>query len=150
MNTAFCNRCHMTSCKQTLIIQQNGLTLWELLITLLLISTGVTGTAGLQLYLVQQGRLAYQSTQSTLITLALSEQLRTAATTNVNSWKPTTTANSPDVMTCTDSTPDDGTQATDAACDEQGVIQVVKLWWQNHLSPADTQPTLRLSFRLSE
>ncbi len=91
---------------------QHGLTLWELMVTLLLVVSGVSGAASLQLYLAQQGRLASQSTQATLITLALSEQLRTtaAATTLCQN---TVTAGLPAAdmtITCTDNTSSDRTQ----------------------------------------
>ena len=131
--------------------RQHGMTLWELLITLLLVSTGVVGTVSLQLYVVQQGRLAYQSTQATLAILALSEQLRTTDSINPAWWQKTATAAFPDAdMTiCTDSTPDDGTQATDAACDEQGIVQIAKVWWHHHLSLNTTEPRSYLPFRLT-
>jgi type IV pilus assembly protein PilV len=129
--------------------QQSGLTLWELLITLLLITTGITGTVSLQLYLTQQGRLAYQYTHATLATQALSEQLRSTAALDLALWQTTATTVLPaaDITICTDSTPDDGTGATSAACDQQGIVQTIKVWWRNRFNLIIEQPELRLSFR---
>lgn len=117
------------------MIQQTGLTLWELLITLLLVTTGVTGSVSLQLYLIQQGRLAGQATQAALITLALSEQSRTAASV-MTLCEQTFIAGLPVTdmtVVCTDNTAYDQTYAAE-------------IRWQ--APPNTAQSTSRLPFRL--
>jgi len=52
-------------------------------------------------------------------------------------------------VVCIDSSPDDGTGSASPACDGVGERYVVKIWWNDRLTPHEPQDSERMAFHVS-
>lgn len=138
----------------------SGFTMVEFLVSVVILSIGLIGLAGLQLTSLRDNSRAYMRSQASVLASDLADRVRanpevdyTTVTATENTSCLTTTGCTADQMAqqdlfewnnhlpteleggvgviCMDSTPNDGTSAASAACDNSGVNFVIKLWWQD-------------------
>jgi type IV pilus assembly protein PilV len=138
----------------------SGFTMVEFLVAVVILSIGMIGLAGLQLTSLRDNSRAYMRSQASVIASDLADRVRanpavdyTTVTAAENTSCLTTTGCTADQMAqqdlfewstrlpaeleggvgviCMDSTPNDGTSAASAACDNSGVNFAIKLWWQD-------------------
>lgn len=158
---------------------QNGFTLLETLVALLILSIGLLGLAGLQLSSVKNSRDVYYRTQATILAQDIAERMRAnrqgveagnyqnasgsqnascrnttgcssaqLAADDVFLWRTAVAARLPsgEAWICLDGTPDDGTDASNPACDNNGVVYTAKLWWDDDRDPTTNHQRLSIPF----
>ena len=144
---------------------EQGFTLIEVMIALLVLSIGLLGLAGLQVTALQNNQSAFMRSQATALAYDLSDRMRANVLGTISgNYNPanagadancgTTTGCSPQAMAqndlndwntsiatylplgegfvCIDSTPSDGANATNPACDGIGTQWAIKIWWDEN------------------
>ncbi|HFD11294.1 MAG TPA: type IV pilus modification protein PilV [Crenotrichaceae bacterium] len=138
----------------------SGFTMVEFLVSILVLSIGLIGLAGLQVTSLRDNSRAYMRSQASVLASDLADRVRanptinyTTVTASENTGCLTTAGcsatqmaqqdlfewnnNLPSELTsgegviCFDSTPNDGTSAASAACDGMGATFAIKIWWQD-------------------
>ncbi|MEE9344377.1 MAG: type IV pilus modification protein PilV [Methylococcales bacterium] len=138
----------------------SGFTMVEFLVSVVILSVGLIGLAGLQLTSLRDNSRAYMRSQASVSASDLADRVRanpainyTAVTATENTgclsipgctanqmaqqdlfeWNaalPTELDGGTGVI-CIDSTPNDGTSSASASCDNSGVNFAIKIWWQD-------------------
>jgi type IV pilus assembly protein PilV len=138
----------------------SGFTMVEFLVSVVILSIGLIGLAGLQLTSLRDNSRAYMRSQASVLASDLADRVRanpvtnyTAITANQNTlclaspgctatqmaqqdlfeWndKLSTELTSGAGVICIDSTPNDGTGSAIASCDGVGTNFAIKIWWQD-------------------
>jgi len=154
---------------------QNGFTLLEILITVLVLSIGLLGLAGLQVSGMKSNHNAYLRTQATILGYDIADRMRAnpggtytatatytvdtsvspytvnvpaktancstttgcstaqMANTDINQWRVDLAQRLPGGtgVICLDSTPGDGADKDNPACDGAGTVFAIKIWWDD-------------------
>ncbi len=137
-----------------------GFTMVEFLVSVVVLSIGLIGLAGLQITSLRDNSRAYMRSQASILASDLADRVRanpvanyTTITATEKTSCLTTTGCSADEMAqhdlfewnskllaeleggagviCLDSTANDGTSAASASCDGLGVNFAIKIWWQD-------------------
>ncbi len=165
--------------------REQGFTLIEVMIAVLILSVGLLGLAGLQVAALQNNQNAFMRSQATALAYDLADRMRAnvlgtisgnynPANAGVNGNCGTTTGCSPQAMAendlnqwnanigqylpmgegfvCIDSTPNDGANATNPACDGVGTQYAIKIWWDENkdgviTTTATNMERLEISFQ---
>lgn len=138
----------------------SGFTMVEFLVSIVVLSIGLIGLAGLQLTSLRDNTRAYMRSQASILTSDLADRVRANTITNyttVTASENSTCLTAPGCtatqmaqqdlfewnnnllteldngagLICVDSTPNDGTSLVSPACDNAGVNFAVKIWWQD-------------------
>ncbi len=137
-----------------------GFTMVELLVSVVVLSIGLIGLAGLQITTLRDNSRAYMRSQASVLASDLADRVRanpavnyTTVTATENTSCLTTSGCTADQMAqqdlfewnnklpteleagagviCIDSTPNDGASAASASCDASGINFAIKIWWQD-------------------
>jgi len=134
---------------------QNGSTLIEVLIAMLLLAVGLLGMAGLQTLSLRTTHDAYLRTQATILAADGAERMRagaqgsgTLSADELAAWQQAVATTLPlgSGEVCRDATPDDGTVVA-PACDGAGALHAVKVWWDADRN-GESESRLAMGFRL--
>ncbi len=150
---------------------EQGFTLIEVMIAVLVLSIGLLGLAGLQVTALQNNQGSFMRSQATALAYDLADRMRANVLGTISgNYNPadaavtancaTTTGCSPQEMAqtdlqdwltsittylplgegfvCIDSTPSDGANATNPACDGVGTQFAIKIWWDENKDGAIT------------
>ena len=143
-----------------------GFTMVEFLVSIVVLSIGLIGLAGLQLTSLRDNSRAYMRSQASILASDLADRVRanpatnyTTATASENTdchsstgcsasqmaehdlfeWnsKIPTELNNGEGLICIDSTPNDGVNKASPDCDDSGTNFAIKLWWQDEQTDSD-------------
>ena len=114
-------------------LDENGSTLIEVLVALLIMAVGLLGMASLQILSLRSTYDAYLRTQASILAVDMVERMRAGGSegaAGIAEWQQALGEALPAGQgeLCIDSTADDGAP-TAPACDGIGVVHAVKLWW---------------------
>ncbi|MEM9401986.1 MAG: type IV pilus modification protein PilV [Pseudomonadota bacterium] len=164
---------------------EQGFTLIEVMIALLVLSIGLLGLAGLQVTALQNNQGAFMRSQATALAYDLADRMRAnvlgtisgnyiMANAGADTDCGTATGCTPQAMAqndlqdwttsiatylplgegfvCIDSTPGDGANATNPACDGIGTQWAIKIWWDENkdgviTTTATSMERLEISFQ---
>ncbi len=152
--------------KDRTLNSNTGFTMVEFLVSVVVLSIGLIGLAGMQLTSLRDNSRAYMRSQASILASDLADRVRANPTTNYtvvtaaqksscltapgcsasemaqhdlyewNAKLPIELNNSAGLI-CTDSTPNDGANAGSADCDGLGNNFVIKIWWQDESTNVD-------------
>lgn len=112
-----------------------GATLIEVLVTLSILSLGLTGLSAMQLAALEHLRSVVQASRAASLAADMAERLHGASggepdDSETVAWRESVGANLPAgaAAVCIDSTPNDGVAGA-PACDSAGMEWVIKVWW---------------------
>lgn len=143
-----------------------GFTMVEFLVSIVVLSIGLIGLAGMQLTSLRDNSRAYMRSQASILASDLADRVRANPTTNyttVAASENSSCSNAPGCsasemaqhdlfewntklpielnngagLICIDSTPNDGANAGSADCDGLGNNFVIKIWWQDESTNID-------------